>query len=74
MWTLLQNMQLITGGGRDWAENEITQSWICPWGSEGSTEIEDIIPEFRTILEGLHLSERLADLQSLDHRLEKFMG
>lgn len=67
-------MQLITGGGHDGDENETTQSWICPWGSEGSTEIEDIIPEFRTILEGLHLSEPLVDLQSLDHRLEKFLG
>lgn len=71
---LLPISEIIQGGGRDWDENEIIQSWICPWGSEGSTEIEDIIPEFRTLLEGLHLSERLPDLQSLDHCLEKFMG
>ncbi|KAM5568439.1 hypothetical protein ABKV19_016148 [Rosa sericea] len=72
---LLPIPEMIEGGKRDWEKNhENVESWLCPWGSEGSTEIEDIIPEYRIIMEGVHLLEQHADVRPLDNRLKTFIG
>ncbi|PRQ39716.1 putative separase [Rosa chinensis] len=66
-------MQLLLGKGRD-RDEEAAKKWVCRWGLQGSTGIDDIIPEYRIIMEGLHLSEPGGvNLISLDRRLQQFV-
>lgn len=61
---LLNNMPILTGDADDVFFER--KDWHCPWGS---TVIDDVVPEFRLILEGIHsTSMKSSDAEDTNER------